>query len=72
MMYPLKRRTPPMARTRSKVREKGMNIPTSPVVTGRFFSDCVTVDACQALTESKQASEQPRTHAGEVILRHNQ
>ena len=69
-MYPLNMIVPPIAYRRSMVLEKGMNIPTSPVIPAgaqRFVSR-MGGRACKRRTESDEAAEEPGPQTGKVIL----
>jgi len=69
-MYPLNKIVPPIAYRRSIVCEKGMNIPTIPVIPTetRPFMSRRSGKAEKVPTESDEAPEEPRPHAGKVIL----
>lgn len=69
-MYPLNKIVPPIAYRRSIVCEKGINIPTIPVIptTTRPFMSGGSEKKRKVPTECDEAAEEPRPQAGKVIL----
>ena len=69
-MYPLNKIVPPIAYSRSIVCEKGMKSPTIPVIPTAIqqFVNRRSEGIEEVPTESDESAEEPRPHAGKVIL----